>query len=371
MNKKSHHDVKIAIICRFDSVSNGKKAHKTKEVLQENGFDAEIIDSPILDLSKLPLLKKIFSFVYWFYHVKRIFFNLKLLRDYPIFEEMELRSKIMYGKIKNRFNIVICQIAEESNIFTYRLPILKIYDMPTPWVEELKYGQMYSPTYIQKLQIFEKKILSCSDWVTYAWQTYVMYAKKYINSNARYFICNWGSESRKRKAEYVSPPKIVFVGFIGNYWANISLLSSLSKISQYQIDVYGIPEPPKEYNLHYKGPLVDETVLHKYQFGLVTISKDRLRKHGWSFKQMDYISSGLPILMPEWRKDKIFEGASVYYNEFNFNKKIKEYSKKAKWTIKHKKAMQLATKYKWKDTLLPLIKIISLHERQMIHNMNI
>lgn len=48
---------------------------------------------------------------------------------------------------------------------------------------------------------------------------------------------------------------------------------------------------------------------------------------GWSYKQMDYISYGLLILMPKWRKDSVFNKVSIYYNEKNFNRKVREYSK--------------------------------------------
>jgi len=357
--------LRIAIVNSIDGVSNEKKAQKTYEILSSFGYECQIIDVSTINIhfsvfyahSLKEFLSIFYSYVLFLIERFQYFFHIK--EDYPFIEKANLQAlELFYFYKINTYDVLICQIADVAPVLTYDFSGLKICDLPTPWVEELKFSNQYSKFYISKLKKWENHFLDSSDHITYGWYSYVEYAKKYLYKGKKYFISNWGCDANEASASYMKSPRIVFVGYLSGYWANLPLLSFLTKICPYQIDVYGTPEPPKNLGLHYKGYLKDTSVLKNYQFGLLTISKDRLRKKGWSFKQMDYISYGLPILMPSWRRDPVFKDVCIYFSKKNFLKKINEYTDEYKWTAVSRKAKKLSADYQWKTTMKPLVEII-------------
>ena len=169
---------------------------------------------------------------------------------------------------------------------------------------------------------------------------------------------NWGCDPRPRQrlVKFSKTPRIVFLGSLEGYWVNLPLLSKLSKI--YPIDVYGGPKPDKKWGLDYKGYAPSLDILSKYQLGLITITKDKLRKSSFSSKHLEYLSYGLPTLTPDWRKDKILDDVSISYNETNFLDKVKEFSKKKKWKEMSKRSYKKSKDLNWGDNLKPLGIII-------------
>ncbi|HKZ42287.1 MAG TPA: hypothetical protein VJ044_15090, partial [Candidatus Hodarchaeales archaeon] len=110
--------------------------------------------------------------------------------------------------------------------------------------------------------------------------------------------------------------------------------------------------------LPYKGYLKKHSHLADYQFGLITITNDPLRKIGFSAKHLLYVSYGLPVLCPIWRQDKTLEPATIYYNKHNFNERVRKYCTETLWREKHEAAMRLARQMPWRKTLRPLVKRI-------------
>lgn len=124
--------------------------------------------------------------------------------------------------------------------------------------------------------------------------------------------------------------------------------------------MYGAPAPPKKYGINYKG-YAHPDVLSKYQFGLVTITKDRLRRWGFSAKHLEYLSYGLPVLVADWRKNLHLLKGSIPYNEKDFLGKIKKYSDKKEWQKMSDLAYKQSKKYSWDGVLEPLGKILNRH----------
>jgi hypothetical protein len=123
-------------------------------------------------------------------------------------------------------------------------------------------------------------------------------------------------------------------------------------------DIYSYERPNLKHNIKTLGYLKDLSKLSQYQFGLITISKDKLRSNSFSAKHLIYISYGLPVLCPEWRQDPLLKSATIYYNENNFEKQLKKYSQQKFWNKKHQAALKLAEKLNWNQTLLPILQII-------------
>jgi hypothetical protein len=166
---------------------------------------------------------------------------------------------------------------------------------------------------------------------------------------------NKGTEETASKAEYTMNPKIVYLGKLDGYWINLPLLSKLSKI--YPIDVYGSPAPDPKYELNYKGYATSD-ILSQYQFGLITITDDKLRREGFSAKHLDYLSYGLPVLIPEWRANAKNLKGTVLFNEDNFLSCIRYYAQKEQWDILHTEALQQAKELRWENTLKALDNIL-------------
>jgi hypothetical protein len=99
-------------------------------------------------------------------------------------------------------------------------------------------------------------------------------------------------------------------------------------------------------------------ILVGFQLGLVTISRDKLRRSGFSSKHLEYISYGLPVLTPEWREDPLLDAVSIKYNESNFLDKIWEYSDRAKWESMSERCYQQSLKWTWEKQLKPMLEVL-------------
>lgn len=341
---------KVCIICSLDRFANTVRPKKIKEFLEKNGYIVELINtySNKVNSRSSIMIRKI-----------RRFFIPRLLRNYIFILEMKRRAIVLQKEItKRQPDVLICESEMDSYVLTKPMSCLKIFDCSTPWVDELFYSGDLSNFAYKLLRRLELEIYRKSSYVAFHWDNYTNYVKKYIYKGKNLFILNWGCSPKEVKAKFKKTPRIVYLGKLDGYWINLELLSRLSKI--YEIDVYGAPEPPRELGLNYKGyvPITETDVLAEYQFGLVTLSNDRLRAHGFSAKHLEYMSYGLPVLTPEWRKDPRLEKYSILYNEKNFLQKIEEYSSKDKWQKLSNMCFDKTKDWDWEKVLKPLVEII-------------
>lgn len=341
---------KVGIICSLDKFANSIRATKIKRFLEKKGYNVKLINTYPVDKKSSRLLNTIW--IIW----KKI---PSFLKNYALPLQFKLRANILSKIIKKeKFDIVMCENMLDSYIFIEDLNCLKILDSASPWIDELYYSGQLSDYVYKKLRKLELEIYKKSDYLSFHWNNYTKYVKKNVYNGKNLFILNWGCNPKPKEklAEFSDKPKIIFLGYLEGYWVNLPLLSKLSKI--YPIDVYGGPKPDKKWDLNYKGYAPSLDILSKYQFGLITITKDKLRKSSFSSKHLDYVSYGLPVLTPDWRKDTLLKKSSIYFNEQNFLKKVKEYSNKIGWQKKSKEAYKQAEKYNWSIVLRPLGKII-------------
>lgn len=174
---------------------------------------------------------------------------------------------------------------------------------------------------------------------------------KYDGDN--FLNLSYGVSPKKMVAKFAPKPKIIFLGYLGGYWVNLPLLSQLCQLYP-SLDVYGGPPPPAHLKINYKGYAPSLDVIAEYQFGLVTISDDDLRKCSFSSKHLEYISYGLPVLTPAWRPDSVLESSSIYYTSGNFLQQLEHYGTKLNWQSKHVAALKSAEKLSWDNALKPL-----------------
>ena len=130
---------------------------------------------------------------------------------------------------------------------------------------------------------------------------------------------------------------------------------------QYPIDVYGGPPPDEKLGLNYLGYAAPD-VLEEYQFGLITITDDDLRREGFSAKHLEYVSYGLPVLCPEWRQDHRLAQVTIPFNETNFLAQVRRYSDPDAWQEIHEHSVRTASDLSWERQLRPLDDIIEAGE---------
>jgi hypothetical protein len=349
---------KVLIICRLDGFANSVRPKKIKELLEKGGFEVDILDTITFNIFNKDFKERKIS------HLKKRFMDflkkhfLSLLVD----TYLKRNSQKIFEFLKNKnYKIIICETAMDSYIFMRNLNAVKILDLPAPFIEELYYGNLISKKKYEELIKRERELFQEVDFLSFHWHTYVDYVKNNLYNDKNLQVLNWGCDPRPKGklAKFCDKPKVIFLGYLEGYWVNLPLLSELSKI--YPIDVYGGPKPNKKWGLNYKGYAPTLDVLSNYQFGLVTITKDKLRRDSFSSKHLEYLSYGLPVLTPEWRKDSILDDVSIYYNETTFLEKIQKFSKKDVWELMSKRSYKRSRDLKWRSNFKPLIKFLRSH----------
>jgi len=359
---------RILIIASLDGFANSVRPLKIQQYISQKGYKVDILDTLYLSRlsnkkgtlgNKLPrpsfygislFILQILNFLV----VKFLPKHKKYFSYFLITSMMRFRGKILSKTIqKHLYNLVICVSQLDSY---YLVDIGKtcrtLFDCPTPLAAELYFGNLLTFDKYEKFKDFEIKIYKSCTYLSFNWETYASYVKKYYNYNEKNIVkLNWGTEETSSKAAYNIQPKIIYFGKLEGNWINLPLLSKLAKI--YPIDVYGSPAPDPKYGLNYKG-YASSDVLSKYQFGLITITDDILRKEGFSAKHLDYLSHGLPVLIPEWRESAKDLKGTVLFNERDLLEKIKYYSEQEQWNILHKEALKQADEIRWENTLKSL-----------------
>ena len=376
-NLLTHHMVKVGpqtkkkilIIAHMDSFANSKKPTLIEKALGDAGFETEITDTAnISRAAKSGLLRNLPSFrptkfALFSVQVTTLILHklpVKLMRpiNYHLIRvQMSLRATLNIKQAQN-FDVVICETQIDSAVMLkLGTDVVKIYDCATPFADELYFGNQLTKKDYAKFKAFETSIFHAVDHLSFHWHSYTDYVTHHYNGIFdNLFQFDFMSETKTKKANFASRPRIVYMGYLGGYWADLQLLSNLTK--EYpDIDVYGYPKPPKKYKLNYMG-YANPDVLANYQFGLITISKDQLRCQGFSAKHLEYLSYGLPVLMPEWRTScRDLEG-TITYNPQDFVKTVKKYSTNHAWQTMSKKAYSQSKAYLPHRVIKPLLKLI-------------
>lgn len=336
--------VKVAMLYTGYSNANAVRPLEVRRYMEARGHEVVPVDLLDLAYTKMVRLKEPFVSQGMRYGL----FGKKTLVS-----QMRKWADVIQRKVLdvNRFDAVICMSFLHAHILTRDLPCIKIYDCPTPAVDELEYSGEYSEEVIEALREEEMDIYRSSDHVLFHWDTYREYVRKYRYDGANLVTLSYGCHLKDERARFAQPPRAVYLGYLGGYWAGLDLLSRLSRQEACDIDVFGFPRPENGLGLNYRG-FTDETdVLTGYQLGLITCSRDRLRCEGFSAKHLEYISYGLPVLVPEWRTGLELIRGSVPYNEENFGQVVAGLTDEDVWMGLSDQAYEQAKDLSWDNTL--------------------
>ena len=368
---------KILIVASLDGFANSVWPTKMQQYITQKGHHVEILDT--FYFGRLSNRKgtigtylpkpSLYGFILycleflWYFIRKFLPNQAKYFGYYFITSIMKARKIIIKNIISNRYyDLIVCGSPIDSQFIAETDDICRtLLTCPAPLADELYYSNMITGDKHEKLRELETRIFKSCTYLSFHWHTLANYVKKYYKYDKdNIFIMNFGTEEASRKAEYNEKLKIIFLGYLGGHWVNFPLLSRLSKI--YPIDVYGSPAPDPKYQLNYKGYAPSE-VLSEYQFGLITITQDTLRREGgFSAKHLDYLAHGLPVLIPEWREYAKDLKGTVLFNENNFLNQIKYYSQREEWEFLSKEALKQARELTWENTFRVLDDILDLSE---------
>lgn len=358
----------IAILCTMDAYANSVRPLEIKKFLTGLGHKVIIIDDTKIYKKNGDKLSsgtykngsnKLQHSVYrqaiilfdnyvngWFYYY---YFLLKL----------NIRSKLLLGLIKkHKIDVLIIENNIQAYVTRSEINIPYILDLDSPLIDELYFTGKLNKTTYEKLIIEYKKIYSKARFLNFQWHLYKKYTQQNVYAGKNLIEINYGCTPKKPslRAKYSIKPKIICLGYLGGKWVNLPLLSKLSRL--HEIDVYGGPVPDKKWGLNYKGYAPSTDVIKDYQFGLITITKDKLRRSSFSSKHLEYLSYGLPVLTPVWRKDSLLKDVSIYYDEDNFLEVIKKYSDRKKWNKMSNTCYKRANEWKWEKVLEPFANIL-------------
>jgi hypothetical protein len=258
---------------------------------------------------------------------------------------------------EKKYDVVIAVETPFSYVLTRDLKCLKIFSCEVLGADELYFSKNFGELErVRNYRSMELEILMKSDYVVFPWKTTEQYVRKYIWNGGNLVTLKYGCYPQKETASHFFPVSIVSLGSMRSYWSNIELLSYLTRVSPYTIDVYGQYKPPRKYHLSYKGFAKSTDVLRNYQFGLNTTAKHVFRHH--ASRIMDYLAYGLPVLSPDWLQFSHELKGVLPYNEENFLDIIEQSSEREPWEILSRDAHQQARELDWRITLKPLEELI-------------
>ena len=285
---------------------------------------------------------------------RRWTFTRRRLSYFTLVGDHRLRRSILASSLPlDDFDLVICETPYDAGVLTVRTTARTLYDCPTPWADELYLEGRLSRRQHSKFRRLERELFEEVDHLAFHWETYAGYAVKHYRISGRNLMTlNWGCTPAERRAEFSAEPRIAYMGSLSARFIDLPLLSRLSKIYPH-IDVYGGPPPDPSLGLNYLG-YATPSVLEKYQLGLVTCTRDELRREGFSAKHLEYLAYGLPVLVPSWRRNLELLRGSVTYDEDTFLSTIEGLRERAAWQRVSDDGYAQAEALTWDRTLAPL-----------------
>ena len=287
------------------------------------------------------------------------------LRSRLVFEAMRRRGALLSKILCNtNYHAIICESNMDASFVTHaRLANVQILDLPVPFGEELYYANEIDAAGFERIRSLEVEMYRKADYLSFHWHTYAEFVRSHKYDGPNFLPLTYGTHRKAIRARYSETPRVVFLGLLSGHWVNLPLLERLCALYP-AIDLYGGPEPPPNLRNNYRGYAPSLDVLAEYQFGLITISDDPLRRSSFSSKHLEYISYGLPVLTPKWRRDAVLDPSSIYYSEEFFLETLLKYRDKDKWTAKSNEALQLSNSLTWEEALRPLGKLVGIREHR-------
>jgi len=359
---------RVAVVWQPDRFANGIKPLEIERFLRERGHEVTLVDTNRLSRStrwpealggRLPsarprrfalYLNDVAAAV-----IRRTGIGRGRLTYYTMRGDFRLRRALLRSVLRpDDFDLVICEEPYDAGVLTVPASACTLYDCPCPWADELYYEGWLTRRQHAQLRRLETEVFERVDHLAFHWESYARYAvEQYGISGDNLLRLDFGCTPAQRRAEFADPPRIVYMGNLSARFNNPELLVRLARLYPH-IDVYGGPPPDPALGLNYRGYSPTPEVLADYQLGLVTCSTDPLRRQGFSSKHTLYLSYGLPVLVPDWRRHLDLLQGSLTYNEQTFRSVVEDLHDESRWRKLSDEAYAQAQRLEWDRTLQPL-----------------
>ncbi|GAC1315736.1 MAG: hypothetical protein NVSMB16_12780 [Acidimicrobiales bacterium] len=364
--------VRVLVICQLDRYANGLKPIEVERFLSSRGHRVEIVNTYHLSraswsaegsTSKLPppeprrialYLTELGAALN-----RRSSWGRSHLSYYFAVADVRLRAKILRRVLPlGEVDLVICETPYDAGVLVGQCAGHTLYDCPTPWADELFHEGRVTVSQRDRMRRLEMEVFENVDHLAFHWQTYADYAIRHYGISGRNLLTlNFGCTPSPVRARFRERPRIVYLGSLGSRFIDLPLLSRLT--AQYgDIDIYGGPPPDPALGLNYLGYAAPD-ILIDYQIGLITCTKDELRRDGFSAKHLEYFAHGLPVLAPEWRRGLDLLRGTVPYTEANFATVVASLSDENTWRRTSDEAYSEAKRRSWERSLAPLEDILN------------
>jgi glycosyltransferase involved in cell wall biosynthesis len=363
---------RVLVIAQLDGFANQLKPVAIERFLRARGHDVKVVDTYSLARasarrgsfwSRMPGWGARRMALYGVEAARALVRRRESTRrrlSYPlVLAELALRQSILRRTLGlDDFDLVICETPHDAEVLLGPTTARTLYDCPTPWADELLYEGRLTERQHARLRRREADLFERVDFLAFHWESYARYTlARYGISGHNLITLNFGCTPSSRRASFANPPRGVYLGKLGGRFPNLPLLSRLTRINA-DIDVYGAPPPDPRLGLNYRGYASPE-VLDGYQFGVITSTRDELRRDGFSAKHLEYFAHGLPALVPAWRRNLDLLRGSVPYEEATFAQRVAELANEVTWQRLSDQAYAQAERLSWDRTLAPLEALLA------------
>jgi len=365
---------KVLLICQLDRYANGLKPVALEQFLHARGHQVRLVDTYYLSRAsssrdgfarKLPSLRPLKLCLYAIELLslaltRKWKLGRRWLSYYFLVAEYRLRARILAASLTpDDFDLVICETPYDAGVLLRTHTARTLYDCPAPWADEVYFDGRLTKRQHARLRSRERQLFEAVDHLAFHWESYAHYALEHYGiSGHNLFTLSFGCTPSAERVTYATPLRIVYLGNLSATFNDTPLLGRLS--AKYpHIDVYGGPPPDPELRLNYLGYSPSVEVLREYQLGLVTCSKDALRRDGFSSKHLHYFTYGLPVLVPEWRRYLDLLKGSIPYTEETFTAAIAALENETAWQAASDEAYEQARRLDWAETLRPLEELLA------------
>jgi hypothetical protein len=355
----------------MDGYANGVKPAAVDRFLRSNGHDVQVVNTYFLSRissnrgslsNRVPKPRLRAMAIYLveagFVLTRRSSFLRRHISYYLHMADYLLRRSLLRSRLPlDDFDMVICEHPQDAGVLTTKTSARTFYDCPDPYADELYDEGKLTERQHRRFRRTETELFESVDALSFSWESYARYALAHYGISGRNLRqLNWGCTPAAERARFATPPRVVYIGSLSSQYIDLPLLSRLSKLYPH-IEVYGGPLPDPALELNYLG-WAPPTILAQYQFGLITCTKDELRRDGFSAKHLDYIAYGLPVLVPAWRRHLDLLRGSLPYEEQDFASVVEAHSAEAAWQRASDLAYAQAEELTWERTLSPLQDVL-------------
>jgi hypothetical protein len=361
----------VVILAQLDGFANGVRPSAIERYLRARGHDVEVVDTYHLSRAaghggglrtKLPAFAPRRLLLYTIELARRLTRVGWLRRrvSYPLFmAEQRMRAAILSRRLRReRIDLLVCETAADAGVLAALPAANTLFDCPTPWADELLFEGQLSGGQHAKLRAWERGVCEAARHYAYWWESYSRYVIEHYGVRSDNLITlNYGCDPAPVQARFRSPLRIVYLGSLSSRFIDLPLLARLARTYPH-IDVYGGPPPDPALGLNYIGYAAPD-VLADYQAGLITCTDDQLRRDGFSAKHLEYLSHGLPVLVPAWRRHLDLLQGSVPYEEDTFLAVVAALNDERRWREQSALARAQAERLAWDRTLAPLDTLLA------------